>query len=168
MLRPWERLEQESLMQYKRFCHYLNCADPVSGARSMARLAEALGVTEKALYIAHNKYHWQERAHQYDLYRAGEAALEGHGEASVTLPQAARKLQRAVDRLIKNADEMTAGDISKLVDVILKLQKITEGEAEAREGNKAKAEGQLQMDLSALSSEELVSFDELLAKARIH
>lgn len=165
-MRPWDRRETESALQYGRFCHYLNSAEPGTGKRSMKALAREMGEPEGRLRTVCTKYDWISRARAYDAKREEEsrAMAESEEEARDVLPRAVKAMRRAVDKLMKSADELAPGDIVKLVDALGKLSKLEESGAE---NATIPAPPDKRVDLSGLSDEELVSFDELLKKIRL-
>lgn len=161
-MQPWDRMENESPMQYRRFCHYLNSVDPMTGKRSIRELAEAFGIGMGALYGVSARWKWHERAKAYDL----DELKRGGGRPAGRLNAAARRLGKEVDKMLaKGADGMSAAELAKLIDVIGKMQKLMGEESGAAEEIGETEGPEENAGLENLTDAELIRLNELLEKA---
>lgn len=143
--KPWERRENESTKAYEAFCIYRD----MGTQRSLSKVAEKLQKSETLMGRWSGNHDWVARAAKWDdeqdrieretLQREQAKAIRDmrkrHADiASVMLVKAARALQRIPD------DEIKPGDISRMVDVASKLERISRGDVgeviEERDGGK--------------------------------
>lgn len=64
--RPWARLPEETMHQYRLFKFYLRSGD--NEKRSLQRLAKQLRMVYNTIATLSSRHNWQERAQAYDLY----------------------------------------------------------------------------------------------------
>lgn len=143
---PWERRESESTKAYEAFCIYRDMGPD----RSLAKVAEKLSKSEQLMKRWSYTYGWVERAAKWDDEKdriEREAAQKEQAKAirdmrtrhaklaEAMLMKAARGLARIPD------DEIKPGDISRMVDVASKLERISRGDVgevvEERDGGQA-------------------------------
>lgn len=138
---PWERQEKETPKPYEAFCIYRD----MGTQRSVRKVAEELGKSETLIFRWSSAYNWVERAAAWDDEQDRIARLEQNKEiakmrkrhaglAQAMLVKAAMALQRIPD------DEIKAGDVTRMVDVGSKLERISRGDVgeviEERDGGK--------------------------------
>lgn len=143
---PWERREEESTKAYEAFCTYRD----MGRERSLSKVAEKLQKSETLMGRWSRTYDWVKRAAKWDDEQdriEREAARKEqereiremrkrHADlAKVMLIKSAKALARIPD------DEIKPGDISRMVDVASKLERISRGDVgevvEERDGGKA-------------------------------
>ena len=139
---PWERQEGESTKAYEAFCIYRD----LGINRSIAKVVKTLGKSKALLEGWSSKYDWVERAAQWDSEQdrvARQQQLEDikkmrkrHAElASTMLSKAAEALQHL------QPEEIKATDVSRMVDVASKLERVSRGDVgdviEERDGGEA-------------------------------
>lgn len=138
---PWERQEKENPKPYEAFCIYRD----MGTQRSLSKVAEKLQKSGSLIGRWSRTYNWTERAAAWDDEQDRIARLEQNKEitrmrkrhadlASAMLVKAARALQRIPD------DEIKAGEVSRMVDIGSKLERISRGDVgeviEERDGGK--------------------------------
>lgn len=139
---PWERQEGESTKAFEAFCVYRD----LGIQRSIAKAGRSLGKSQALLEGWSSKFDWVERAAQWDSEQdriARQQQLEDikkmrkrHATlAESMLIKAARALKQLPD------DEIKAGDVSRMVDIASKLERISRGDVgdviEERDGGDA-------------------------------
>ena len=186
-----EQMIGESTQQYERFCLYRDMRykppdkekDPpkldLTSRRSIRGVAERLGMAPQTLESWSSAFHWRERCEAYDAYILGrlreknEADILKMRETHASL--ANQMLKKATRRLLTLKDEeITAADIVRLVDVGVKIERLSRGESTERQEITGEAKvhhsGTLDvtaaggLDLSGLSDEELGQLEQLLGK----
>lgn len=144
--KQWERQPEESTKAFEAFCIYRDLGTD----RSLSKVAEKLEKSETLMGRWSSKYEWVKRAAAWDDEKERiereiaqrEQAKEIRnmrkrhaGIATAMLVKAATALQRIPD------DEIKASDISRMVDVASKLERISRGDVgevvEERDGGKA-------------------------------
>ena len=188
---PWEQMVGETAQQYERFCAYRDmrykppdkAKDPpkldLTSSRSIRALANAQGIARQHLEVLSSAFRWKERCDAYDAYILGrireknEANILKMRETHASL--ANQMLKKATRRLLTIKDEeITAADIVRLVDVGVKIERLSRGESTERQEIAGEAKvhhsGTLGVkavdgiDLSGLSDEELGQLEQLLGK----
>lgn len=143
---PWERRESESTKAYEAFCAYRDMGPD----RSLAKVAEKLSKSEQLMKRWSYTYGWVDRAAKWDdendrieretaqkeQAKAIKNMRERHAKlAEAMLLKAARGLARIPD------DEIKPVDVSRMVDIASKLERISRGDVgeviEERDGGKA-------------------------------
>ena len=128
-MQPWERQDGETAKAYEAFSEYRD----MGAERSLAKVGQKLGKSKAQMEKWSKKYSWVARAEQWDLEedRLVRIALtkeigamrKRHTDvARAMLIKAARALQKIPD------DEIKATDISRMVDVASKLERISRGD----------------------------------------
>ena len=128
-LQPWERQEGETAKAYEAFSEYRD----MGADRSLAKVGHKLGKSKAQMEKWSKKYSWVARAEAWDIEedRLIRVALtkdigamrKRHADvAKAMLIKAARALQKIPD------DEIKATDISRMVDVATKLERISKGD----------------------------------------
>lgn len=144
--RIWERLKDETTKQYEAFCVYRDLGTD----RSLRAVAEKLGKSEQLMSRWSAKNHWVDRSTAWDdeqerieretaqkeQAKAIREMRKKHADlASAMLLKAARALKKIPD------DEIKAGDMTRMVDVASKLERISRGDVgevvEERDGGQA-------------------------------
>lgn len=138
---PWERQKGENTKRYEAFCRYRD-----SSPRSMAKVAKELGKSRQLLYRWSTEDSWVERVQAWDDEQdriARQAQIEEirkmrkrHADlATAMLVKSAKALQRIPE------DEIKAGDVSRMVEVAAKLERVSRGDVgeviEERDGGQA-------------------------------
>lgn len=143
--KQWERQPEESTKAFEAFCIYRDLGTD----RSLSKVAEKLEKSETLMGRWSSKHDWVKRAAAWDDEQERiereiaqrEQAKEIRnmrkrhaGIATAMLIKAATALQRIPD------DEIKASDISRMVDVASKLERISRGDVgevvEERDGGK--------------------------------
>ena len=143
---PWERRESESTKAYEAFCIYRD----MGRERSLSKVAEKLQKSETLMGRWSRTYDWVRRAAKWDDEQdriERETAQKEQAKAirdmrkrhadlgQAMLIKAARALARIPD------DEIKPTDISRMVDVASKLERISRGDVgevvEERDGGAA-------------------------------
>ncbi len=153
-IEPWDKQPGEGIKRYTAFCVYRDL-NPME--RSAAKVAIKLGRTPRMIQTWCGEGNWCKRAEAWDVYKeriAREAKLEQtrkeheaqvkeiakmrkrHADlASSMLLKAARSLEQIPD------DEIKMGDISRMVDIASKLERISRGDVgeviEERDGGES-------------------------------
>jgi hypothetical protein len=128
-IQPWERQEEETAKAYEAFSEYRD----MGADRSLAKVGYKLGKSKAQMEKWSKKYSWVARAEAWDIEedRLIRVALtkdigamrKRHADvAKAMLIKAARALQKIPD------DEIKATDISRMVDVATKLERISKGD----------------------------------------
>lgn len=143
---PWERRESESTKAYEAFCTYRD----MGRERSLSKVAEKLQKSETLMGRWSGAHSWVDRAAKWDDEQERierETAQKEQAKAIKNMRERHAKLAEAM--LIKAAkglaripdDEIKPGDISRMVDVASKLERISRGDVgevvEERDGGKA-------------------------------
>ena len=126
---PWERQENESAKAYESFSIYRD----MGVERSLAKVGQQVGKSKKMMEKWSKAHNWVARAEQWDLEQDRQirvaltkdigAMRKRHAEmAKAMLMKAARALTKIPD------DEIKATDISRMVDVATKLERISKGD----------------------------------------
>lgn len=142
MAKPWERQEEETSKAYAAFCVYRD----LGPERSLAKAGAALGKNPGGLEEWSSKNDWVKRSAAWDDEQdriARQAQLkeiarmrERHAKlASDMLVKAAKALETLPE------EEIKAADVSRMVDVASKLERISRGDVgdviEDRNGGEA-------------------------------
>ena len=143
---PWERRQEESTKAYEAFCTYRDMGPD----RSLAKVAEKLSKSEQLMKRWSYTHGWVERAAKWDdeqdriereiAQREQAKAIKDMRKRHADLGQAMLiKAARALARIPE--DEIKPGDISRMVDVASKLERISRGDVgevvEERDGGTA-------------------------------
>jgi len=173
----WERQNGEGPQAFRAFAAYRDSG--AGGARrSLTKTAQNLTKSDDLPYSDgtlkqwSRQWNWQERAAAWDDEmdrQAREELAKGITEMRKKHVDIAREmLQKAQQALQQIAsDEMTPKDVTTMVDVAAKLERLSRGEATERmEGKQMIAGGiSLQsMDFSNVSDEELAALDAITGK----
>ncbi|MBQ9348050.1 MAG: hypothetical protein IJT94_12060 [Oscillibacter sp.] len=186
----WDRMPGESVRNYEYFCAYRDMRyTPASGAddvpkldltrdRSLRRLGEQLGRNYKTLGSISSKFNWQARCDAYDLYilrrqrDKNEAKILKMRENHAAIGE--QMLKRAMRRLLSITDgEIEAGDMVRMVDIGVKVERLSRGESTEKQEVSGKTavthSGSVTVaqdipDLSALSEEEMDAYERILDK----
>lgn len=143
---PWERREKESTKAYEAFCIYRD----MGRERSLSKVAEKLQKSETLMGRWSRENKWVYRAAKWDdekdriereiAQREQSKAIRDMRKRHADLGQAMLiKAARALTKIPD--DEIKPGDISRMVDVASKLERISRGDVgevvEERDGGKA-------------------------------
>lgn len=130
---PWERREDETSRAYEAFCTYRD----IGPGRSIAKTGQLLGKNQTTLEQWSSKYGWVKRAAAWDdeqerierttaqkeQLKAIKDMRKRHADlGQAMLIKAARALAKLPD------DEIKPQDISRMVDVASKLERISRGD----------------------------------------
>ncbi len=188
---PWEQMTGETVQQYEKFCAYRDMryiAPSGTGdlprldftrERSIRGLARQLGLSRKTLEPLSARFQWVERCEAYDLYilrrlkEKGEAEILKMHENHAAI--AAQMLKKAMRRLLTmQEEEIAASDMVRMVDVGVKIERLSRGESTERQeiggettvrhSGEVSVKPGIGLDLSGLSDEELGNLEQLLSK----
>lgn len=141
---PWERQPEETTKAFEAFCVYRD----LGTERSIAKAGKQLGKNRVTLEGWSSKYDWVKRVAAWDAEQdriARKAQQEDikkmrkrhAGVATAMLMKAAAALQQIPP------EEIKASDISRMVEVASKLERISRGDVgevvEERDGGKAES-----------------------------
>ena len=178
----WDRMPGESVKNYEYFCAYRDmrytpAANPddipklgTNPERSLRRLGKKLNRNFKTLGDLSKRFNWVSRCDAYDLYilrrqrDKNEVKIlkmrENHAAVGEQL------IKRATRRLLSLADdEIAAADVVRMMDIGVKIERLSRGESTEKQeisGNVAVTPDL--PDLSALSDEEIESYERILDK----
>jgi len=170
----WERQEGETAQAFQAFAAYRD----MGAERSLAKVAQKVGKSKPLMERWSRRWQWVIRAEAWDdemdrqVRRELEKGITGmrktHADiAHAMLVKALRALQAIP------AEEMTPRDISTMVDVAAKLERLSRGEVTERTEGKQTIAGKVQtesvrkleaVDLDKLTDEELEQLYETVAK----
>ena len=144
--KPWERRPEETTKAYEAFCIYRD----MGRERSLSKVSKELNKSETLMGRWSGQHEWVKRAARWDdeqdriereiaqkeQAKAIRDMRKRHADlATAMLVKSARALQRIPD------DEIKPGDISRMVDVASKLERISRGDVgevvEERDGGQA-------------------------------
>lgn len=190
----WEKLPTENADQYAKFCLYRDMAyqgtpETVDNRgqivysrrlnkRSLRKLAKDLNLTAaRPLELLSVKFDWQARCEAYDvdLDRRSRQAQE---EAVIKMREdhallGAQMIRKATKRLLGiPEEEITAGDLIRLADVGVKIERLSRGESTENQSvsgtvahkGTVKVSVETEANLKDLSDEELDQLERLLGK----
>lgn len=187
----WERMLGESAKQYEKFCAYrdMRYSMPSNGSelaefdickkRSIRVLAKTIGISHKPLEPLSTKFHWVERCEAYDTYMLERIRLKNEADIIAMKRRhagiASRMILKATQRLLTiPEDEISASEIVRLVDIGVKIERLSRGESTEKQEISGEAKihhsgefsvkSSLDLDLSKLSDEELGQLEQLLVK----
>lgn len=139
---PWERQPEETPKAFEAFCVYRD----LGAERSIAKAGKRLGKNRVTLEGWSSKYEWVSRCAAWDTEQDRLARIAQTKEikkmrkrhaalASTMLIKAATALQQLKD------EDISASEISRMVDVASKLERISRGDVgevvEERDGGEA-------------------------------
>lgn len=141
--------------------------------RSLRKTAEALGINKRTIANQSTKWDWVRRCEAYDAYvdrmirEANEAAIRKMKQDHALLAQ--QMIRKATRRLLTMSDdEITAAELTRMVDVGVKVERLSRGESTENQAVTHSGEVEVKrdapLDLSGLSNEELDQFERLLEK----
>ena len=164
----WSRQDGESPQAFQAFAEYRD----MGAERSLAKVAQKLGKSKALMDRWSRHWHWGERVNVWDdemdklscveLKKGITEMRKNHiGIAKAMLVKELQALQKLP------ITEMTPKDITTMVDVAAKLERISRGEATEKTESKTELAGELKVnsvDLSSLSDAELEMLNELVNK----
>ena len=185
---PWDRMPGESVRNYGYFCAYRDMRyTPAASSddlpkldltseRSIRRLAAQVGKSRMTIGGLSSKYNWQARCDAYDLYILRR--LQDRNEAKIIRMRenhaaiGEQMLKRAMRRLLSlGDDEIEAADMIRMVDVGVKVERLSRGESTEKQEVSGKTavehSGAVAFelpDLSALTDEEVEQYERILGK----
>lgn len=143
---PWDRREKESTKAYEAFCIYRDLGID----RSLAKVAEKCQKSGSLIGRWSREHDWVKRAAKWDDEQERiEREIAQREQAKAIREMRKRHADLAKAMLIKSAkalaripdDEIKPGDVSRMVDVASKLERISRGDVgdviEERDGGKA-------------------------------
>lgn len=142
MAELWERQENETAKPFEAFCIYRD----LGPGRSLSQVAKSLGKSDTLMSRWSSEYDWVKRAAAWDEEQ-DRIARKAQVEEIVKMRKRHAKL--ACDMLAKAAaalevlpqSEIKAADLSRMVDVASKLERLARGDVgdviEERDGGEA-------------------------------
>jgi len=178
---PWDRIPGETATEYAKFCKFrdMNTTDKTPKERTIAKLAQELNFSYDRLRRISAKNKWMDRTAEYDSY-LDSIIREKNEEEIVKMRKnhaliASQMIKKATQRLLTMAeDDIAASDVVRLIDVGVKIERLSRGEA--TENTKISSEGTIThqgevkvkntdgINLAILTNEELQDFERLLEK----
>lgn len=172
--KPWERQDEETGPAFEAFLTYRD----LGPGRTFAAVVEKLQKSDTLIHKWKKEWNWRERADAWDaeLDRQRREELgKGITEMRKTHVAVARamltKAQEALEKI--PLKELTAQDITRMVDIAAKLERISRGEVTERTEGKQTIAGEVRteavlemqnLDLSVLTNGELDRLGELVEK----
>ena len=141
--------------------------------RSIRKTAEILGMNKRTIANQSTKWDWVRRCEAYDAHvdrmnrEANEAAIRKMKQDHALLAQ--QMIRKATRRLLTMPDdEISAAELARIVDVGVKVERLSRGESTENQAVTHTGEVEVKrdapLDLSGLSNEELDQFERLLEK----
>ena len=141
--------------------------------RSIRKTAEILGMNKRTIANQSAKWDWVRRCEAYDAHvdrmnrEANEAAIRKMKQDHALLAQ--QMIRKATRRLLTMPDdEISAAELARIVDVGVKVERLSRGESTENQAVTHTGEVEVKrdapLDLSGLSNEELDQFERLLEK----
>ena len=141
--------------------------------RSIRKTAEILGMNKRTIANQSTKWDWVRRCEAYDAHvdrvnrEANEAAIRKMKQDHALLAQ--QMIRKAMRRLLTMPDdEITAAELARMVDVGVKVERLSRGESTENQAvthsGEVEVKQEAPLDLSGLSNEELDQFERLLEK----
>lgn len=138
----WEQQEGETAKAFEAFCVYRD----LGPSRSIAKTGQSLGKNRVTLEQWSSKYEWVKRATAWD---AEQDRIARQAQVDEIVKMRKRHAKLACDMLTKAAEalevlpksEIKAADVSRMVDVASKLERLSRGDVgdviEERDGGEA-------------------------------
>lgn len=183
----WERQPGESANTFGYFVIYRDMRYPKAQStgeiitdgsvpyekRSLRKVAAMLGMNFRTIARHNEANEWQRRVEAYDAYidrtvrEANEAAIRKMNTEHALLAQ--QMIRKATKRLLTiPEDQISAAELVRMVDVAVKVERLSRGEATENQAVTHNGEVEVKtdtgLDLTKLSNEELDSFEQLLTK----
>lgn len=183
----WERQPGETANTFGYFAVYRDMRYPKAPAtgeavmdgsipyekRSLRKVAAMLGMNFRTIARHSEAGEWQKRVEAYDAYvdrtvrEANEAAIRKMNTEHVLLAQ--QMIRKATKRLLTIPDDqISAAELVRMVDVAVKVERLSRGEATENQAVTHNGEVEVKtdtgLDLTGLTNEELDQFEQLLAK----
>lgn len=142
MAQPWELMEGETAKPFEAFCIYRDMGPD----RSLAQVAKQLGKSQALMERWSTTYDWVKRATAWD---AEQDRIARQAQVEEIVKMRKRHAKLACDMLAKAAaaleelpaSEVKAADVSRMVDVASKLERLSRGDVgdviEERDGGEA-------------------------------
>lgn len=143
MAEPWERQPGESAKAFVSFAAYRDLG-PLH--RSQAKTHEITGANRRTIEMWSKKYEWQKRVSAWDAEVDRQRRIKNLEDIEAMRDEHAKiaksMLVKSAQALVKiPIDEIKASDISRMVEVASKLERISRGDVgevvEERDGGKA-------------------------------
>jgi len=178
---PWERQAGETPLEYRKFCAYrdMRPADKIAKPRSLQELAGEMKVSLQHLKVVSRKNNWVSRCEEYDAYIDEKARAQCETEIIEMRKNhallASQMLKKAAKRLLTiSEEEITAADIVRMVDVGVKIERLSRGEptdnqrvsgeTKITHGGEIRVKNTSDLNLSSLSDKELADLEGILEK----
>lgn len=171
--KQWERQENESQEQYDLFCIYRDMkAQSVDKKRTLERVQEQCGKSESWITKLSSRFNWKERAEAWDA-ELDRIALEETKKEMLKEIRQMRKRQAEAGKFMQikaikalsriPEEEIKPGDISRLVDIGSKLERLARGDVGdvIEERNGGEAVSPVQIYIPSNSRENKDDFDDL-------
>jgi hypothetical protein len=141
--------------------------------RSLRKVAAAFNMNFRAIARQSEAGQWVKRCEAYDVYvdrknrEAEQAAIIKMRQEHALLAQ--QMIRKATRRLLKlPEDEINAAELTRMVDVAVKVERLSRGESTDNQSvthaGEVEVKNEQRLDLSGLTNEELDQFEGLLAK----
>lgn len=163
-IEPWERQEGETARAFEAFCKYRDMGPD----RSLRKVVQALNKNLTTIAEWSSKYDWVKRVASWDAeqdriarqqqLKEIKAMRNRHaGMAKAMIVKAGRALQKIPD------DEIKASDISRMIEVASKLERISRGDVGEviEERNGGEAISPVQIYIPTNNREKKDTFDDL-------
>lgn len=143
---PWERLKNETSKAYEAFCVYRD----LGTERSITKTSQTLDKNRTTVGEWSTKYDWVKRAAAWDDEQDRIAREIAQKEQAKAIREMRKKHANLASAMLLKAtkalskipdDEIKAGDVTRMVDIASKLERISRGDAgevfEERDGGPA-------------------------------
>lgn len=150
-MEEWDLREDlgETELAYHYFCIYRDMDFPLGlGARrSIRKASEIAGVNDLSKYS--RIYKWQERVKAYDLYREKQRRKKREADLDKMYEEHAKIgnsiIAKAMEKLLETPNDMlTMNDVTKLLELGVKTERISRGETIEGKLRNAKLEAEIE------------------------
>jgi hypothetical protein len=128
---PWEQQPQEPPKAFQAFTIYRNMP---ANERSVRKTAEKLGRYASYMEKWCSKWSWVERARAHDAFVDKETRESAQREREIMVEMHIKAARAMITKALQGlqkipVDEMTAQDVTKMIDVAAKLERLSRGDA---------------------------------------
>jgi hypothetical protein len=134
---PWDRQLGEGSKAYSHFCIYRD----MGSGRSLQKMTSVPGCTSVRRQLSRwsSRWRWVERAQAYDDYLQHQDRLRQEKERKDMLSRHAKiavlgqnLVVKGIEKLVADVEQgkrdLTASDASRLLDVVVKIERLSRGE----------------------------------------
>lgn len=168
MAYPWDRQPGEPERAFKLFLRYL----AIGRTRNYIKVSQTTEINYPTVCECANKYSWNIRADKHDLVKEEEFKIKLDEEilqSRVRQQRIGQDMQKLADRGIKhlneclddNIDELSPQDITKLIDVGVKIERLALNSS--TEITESKVNAKIEMKVESVDPEIAAEIGKLIA-----